>query len=83
MPLAKITLAKGRSLEQKRKLAKEVTAAMAKALDVKPEWVTVLIEEYDRENWATAGQLHSDLYGKGFGRSGTKGTKGTKVTKKK
>jgi 4-oxalocrotonate tautomerase len=35
---------------------------------VKPEWVTVLIEEHERENWATGGELHSDKLGAGFGK---------------
>jgi len=33
--------------------------------------VTVLIEEYERENWATGGELHADKFGPGFGKTGT------------
>jgi transposase len=33
-------------------------------------WVTVLLEEYDRENWATGGQLHADKFGHGYGKAG-------------
>jgi len=43
---------------------------LASTLDVKPEWIPVLIEEFDRENWATGGQLHSDKFGEGFGKKG-------------
>lgn len=71
MPIITIKLAKGRTVEQKRDLAKAVTDAAVSSLDVKPEWVTVLIEELDRENWASGGQLHSDKFGKGFGKQGS------------
>ena len=71
MPIVTIKLAKGRTVEQKRDLAKAVTDAIASSIDVKPEWVTVLIEELERENWASGGQLHSDKFGKGFGKQGS------------
>lgn len=72
MPVITIKIAKGRSLEQKRDLVKSLTDSAASSLDVKPEWVTVLIEEFDRENWASGGELHSYKFGSGFGQSGTK-----------
>lgn len=72
MPIITVKLAKGRSTAQKRALAKAVTEAVVSTLEVKPEWVSVLIEEFDRENWATGGELHADKFGKGFGGKGTK-----------
>ncbi|MEW5734622.1 MAG: 2-hydroxymuconate tautomerase [Thermodesulfobacteriota bacterium] len=60
MPVVSIKMAEGRSVEQKRRLVRSVTDALVSELGVKPEWVTVLIEELSRENWATAGELHSD-----------------------
>ena len=63
MPIIVIKMAKGRSIEQKRKLVKAITNVVVDVLDVKPEWVTVLIEEIDRENWATGGELHIDKFG--------------------
>ncbi|GAX88997.1 tautomerase family protein [Effusibacillus lacus] len=71
MPIITIRLAKGRSVEQKRDLARAITNTVVEKLDVNPEWVTVLFDEFDRENWATAGELHSDKYGKGFGKIGS------------
>lgn len=68
MPIISIKMAKGRSKEQKQRLVQEITDAVAKTLDVEREWVSVLIEEFDRENWATAGKLHIDKFGTGFGR---------------
>lgn len=60
MPIVSIKMAKGRTTEQKRALAAAITDAMVTIAAVAPEWVTVLFEEYDRENWATAGRLHVD-----------------------
>jgi 4-oxalocrotonate tautomerase len=71
MPFVTIKMGKGRTIEVKRKLAKAVTDALVDTLDVKPEWVTVLIEESDKENWATGGVLHSDAQGEGSGKKGT------------
>jgi 4-oxalocrotonate tautomerase len=73
MPVIIVKLAKGRSIQQKRKLVKAITDSVVSVLNVEPEWVSVLIEEFDRENWATGGELHIDKFGKGFGRQGIKG----------
>ncbi len=71
MPVVNIKIVKGRSVEKKRDLVKAVTDAVVQALEVKPEWVTVIIEEHGREDWATGGELHIDKYGPGFGKQGT------------
>ncbi len=70
MPIVTIKIAKGRPVEKKRALARAVTDSMVEILEVKPEWVTVIIEEHDRENWASGGELHSDKLGPGFGKKG-------------
>lgn len=72
MPIVTIKLAKGRSIEQKRQLSRAITETLVSILDVKPEWVSVLIEEYDRENWATGGDLHMDQFGAGCGKETSK-----------
>jgi 4-oxalocrotonate tautomerase len=71
MPIITIRLAEGRPVETKRALAQAFTKAAAAILDVRPEWVSVLIEEYGRENWATGGELHADKFGPGCGKTGT------------
>lgn len=71
MPIITARFAKGRPLEVKRAFVRAVTEAAASTLGVKEEWGSVLIEEYERENWATGGQLHSDKFGQGFGKAGT------------
>lgn len=68
MPIISIRLAKGRSIDQKRRLVAEVTRAVTESLDLPPDLVSIQIEEFDRENWATGGELHSDKFGPGHGR---------------
>ena len=70
MPVITIRIGKGRSIEKKRILVSAVTKVIAETLDVQPEWVTVLIDEYERENWATGGDLHADKFGPGYGKNG-------------
>jgi len=71
MPIVSVKIARGRSLEVKQKLVEAITRDLVQILDVKAEWVTVLIDEYERENWATAGELHAIKFGPGFGSQGT------------
>ncbi len=71
MPIVTVQMARGRDVEMKRRLAGEITRVLVEVLDVKPEWVTVLFQELERENWASGGCLHSDQYGPGCGRQGT------------
>lgn len=64
MPIINLKIAKGRSEEKKQELVGELTKVAVKVLDIKPEWVTVLIDEYEHENWASDGTLHSIKFGK-------------------
>lgn len=68
MPIVTIRLARGRDIEIKRRLAAEVTRAVSETLGLPPDLVSLQIEEFDRENWATGGQLHSDRFGPGYGK---------------
>jgi 4-oxalocrotonate tautomerase len=68
MPIISIKIAKGRSIETKRKLVKSVTKAVSESLDLSPDLTSVIIEEFERDNWATGGELHSDKYGNSFGK---------------
>jgi len=67
MPIITIKLAKGRTREQKQQFVEMVTQEAVKTLNVKEEWVTVIFEEYERDNWATSGQLHSIKLRDSFG----------------
>ncbi len=71
MPFITVKLAKGRTVEQKQQFAEVITKEAVNFLNVQEEWVTVVFDEYERENWASAGQLHSIKFGDGFGKQGT------------
>jgi 4-oxalocrotonate tautomerase len=60
MPLIQIKQLEGRTTEQKRALARELTDAFVRVTGVKAEVVTVTIEELPAENWATGGVLVAD-----------------------
>ena len=70
MPIINVKITKGRSEEQKQELVSSITADVVRILEVEPAWVTVLIDEYDRDNWASEGQLHSLKFGQGYGKPG-------------
>ncbi|MFO5437671.1 MAG: tautomerase family protein, partial [Dolichospermum sp.] len=59
MPFVTVQIGKGHSLEKKQKLVKAVTEALVSALGTKPEWITIHIDEFERDNWAVGGVLHS------------------------
>ena len=60
MPVITIRMAKGRTLEQKRVLADEITAAVTKTFGVDPDRITIFFEELETENIARAGRLLSE-----------------------
>lgn len=72
LPYINLKLAKGRTLEQKQEFVEVVTREAVRIFDVKPEWVTVVIDEYTRDNWATGGELHCLKFGDGYGKQGVK-----------
>ena len=63
MPSINIKIEKGRAVDVKRRLVKELTQVVVENLGVLPDRVTITIDEYDRENWGTGGELHIDKYG--------------------
>ncbi|HLO83694.1 MAG TPA: 4-oxalocrotonate tautomerase family protein [Nostocaceae cyanobacterium] len=62
MPFVTVQIAKGHSIEKKREIVQAVTNALISTLGTKPEWVTVHIDEFERDNWAVGGVLHSDKH---------------------
>jgi len=60
MPIVQIEMLEGRTLEQKRKLVKEVTEAIVKSLNCPPEAVSIIIREMKKEHYAKAGELVID-----------------------
>jgi 4-oxalocrotonate tautomerase len=60
MPHIQITMLKGRTIEQKRKLVERVTDAMAEEAKTPKEGVVVTIIEVEREDYARGGVLMAD-----------------------
>jgi 4-oxalocrotonate tautomerase len=58
VPLVIVKMLEGRSVEQKRRLVREITDVVVKFTGAPEEQVDVLIEDYPRENWAKAGVLY-------------------------
>ncbi|SDM74379.1 4-oxalocrotonate tautomerase [Oryzisolibacter propanilivorax] len=60
MPTYHVEMFEGRTVEQKRRLAEEITRVSVEVLGGSPEAVEVLITDVKRENWATGGKLWCD-----------------------
>jgi 4-oxalocrotonate tautomerase len=60
MPLVTIKIIEGRTVEQKRGMAKDVTEAISKNIGANPENIMIDIVEYSQENLAQAGKLFID-----------------------
>jgi len=60
MPEVYIYALQGKSLDQKRKLVREVTQAVARNLDVAEDTVLIQLMESTREDKAKGGVLFSD-----------------------
>ncbi len=60
MPHIQVTMLKGRSTEQKRKLAKRLTDAMVEEAGATRDAVTVAIVEVEKEDFARGGTLIAD-----------------------
>jgi 4-oxalocrotonate tautomerase len=62
MPIIRVEMYKGRTREQKRALARELTDTFVRVLGGKPEGVTILMQDVEKEDWAVAGALMADKY---------------------
>ena len=60
MPTLRVELFEGRTAEQKRALAKELTEACVRVLGGKADGVDILFYDIARQDWATGGKLWSD-----------------------
>jgi 4-oxalocrotonate tautomerase len=60
MPVVTITMAKGRTYDQKKKLSEEIARSVTTVLGVPVERVTILIHELDKENIALSGKILSE-----------------------
>jgi 4-oxalocrotonate tautomerase len=60
VPLIVVKMLEGRSVEQKRRLVREMTTVVTKYTGAPEEQVDVIIEDYPKENWAKGGVLFYD-----------------------
>jgi 4-oxalocrotonate tautomerase len=62
MPIIRVEMFPGRTLQQKRAIAQELTDAFVRTAGGTPESVTILFSEVAKQDWAAAGTLMSDKY---------------------
>ncbi len=60
MPVIQITLLRGRSVEQKRRMAARLTDVLVEEAGAKREAITVTFVEVTKEDYASAGVLLAD-----------------------
>jgi 4-oxalocrotonate tautomerase len=60
MPTIRVELFEGRTVEQKRDLAKALTEATCKTLGSSPEAVEIVFFDIKKHDWSTGGVLWSD-----------------------
>ncbi len=63
MPIIHVLMFEGRTLDQKRTLVANMTDAVVKSLNVKPDVVRITLQEISRQDHAIAGVLVSDTKG--------------------
>ena len=61
MPILRLEMHPGRTLEQKRDFVREATRVAVEILKCPPESVDILIDEIPRDQWAKGGKLVSEL----------------------
>jgi 4-oxalocrotonate tautomerase len=61
MPTIHVQLFAGRTIEQKRALAKALTDATVATLGGRPDGIDVIFSDVQRHDWATGGTLWSDM----------------------
>jgi 4-oxalocrotonate tautomerase len=60
MPIIRVEMYEGRSLQQKKELAEVLTRETCRIINCAPEQVHLVIENRKKEDWALAGKLASD-----------------------
>ena len=60
MPTIHVEMFEGRTLEQRRKLVKEITDGTCRALGCPADAVQIILTDIKKENWAESGKLFSD-----------------------
>jgi 4-oxalocrotonate tautomerase len=61
MPVVTIDFLEGRTLEQKREMAKRITEVISETAEVSPQVVWIKFNEMRKEDFSTGGKLKSDI----------------------
>lgn len=63
LPIVRVEIAKGvASVEQKQKVIRRMTDVLVEELGRNPEYVFVVIDEVDTDNWGRKGQSLTELW---------------------
>lgn len=62
MPIITVNLWEGRGVEEKKKLAKEITNVVTDNIKCPESAVTVIFRDVPMHNWAIGGQLASEIF---------------------
>ena len=62
MPIIRIEMWEGRSIEQKRELVEVYTREMARISGCGTDSIYIVIDDVKKENWGAGGKLCSDKY---------------------
>lgn len=60
MPIIQVHMFEGRTVDQKRKLVAEMTDAVVKSINVKPEDVRIIIQDMAKYDYSIGGKLVID-----------------------
>lgn len=60
MPHVQVTLVRGRSTEQKRRIAERLTQALSEEAQVDPKYISLALVEVEPDGFAEAGELVID-----------------------
>ena len=60
MPVIRVEMLAGRSVDQKRELVAVLTRETARIAKINPDSIFVVIEDVAKENWGVGGKLMAD-----------------------
>lgn len=62
MPIVRVEMWPGRTAEVKKKVAQEITQVLTNNIGCPEHAVTVVFDDREKQNWATGGKLHTELF---------------------